>query len=52
MSKNVLKKLCGILSVVGVLTLNSTNVFAFSDVPATNIPDTVVNTKVDMHRSN
>lgn len=52
MSKNVLKKLCGILSVVGVLTLNSTSVFAFSAVPATNIPDTVVNTKVDMHRSN
>lgn len=51
MSKNVLKKLCGVLSVAGILTLNSASVFAFSAVPANNIPDEIVNTKVEMGRS-
>ena len=52
MSKNGLKKLCGILSVAGILTINSASAFAFSAVPASHIPDEVVNTKVEMGRSN
>ena len=52
MSKNVFKKLCGVLSVAGILALNSTSAFAFSAVPAAHIPDETINTKIEMGRSN
>ena len=51
LSKNVLKKICGVLSVAGILAINI-SAFAFSAVPATNIPNEVTNTKVEMGRSN
>lgn len=51
MSKNVLKKMCGVLSVAGILALNSTSAFAFSAVPAAHIPDETINTKIEMGRN-
>ena len=48
MSKNVFKKLCGILSVSGILTVNSASAFAFSAVPANHIPAEQTNTKIIM----
>lgn len=51
LSKNVLKKICGVLSVAGILAIN-TSAFAFSAVPATNIPEEKMNTKVEMGRRN